>query len=105
VREDVEAMFAIIGSLGRDLWKGVKEERLIGGSEVSEKGEGLYRDPLEFGDLGKRYILSLFGSEYRYGSAKPIYRTNFAISKLSDWAKQVEYSIVSSWGVCCSKNH
>jgi hypothetical protein len=40
-REEVEAMFAIIGSLGRDLWKGVEEERLIRGSGVSEKG-GVY---------------------------------------------------------------
>jgi hypothetical protein len=37
-REEVEAMFAIIGSLGRDLWKDIKEERLIRGSGVSEKG-------------------------------------------------------------------
>ena len=37
-REEVEAMFVIIGSLGRDLWKGVEEERLIRGSGVSEKG-------------------------------------------------------------------
>ena len=37
-REEVEAMFVIIGSLGRDLWKGVKEERLIGGSGVGKKG-------------------------------------------------------------------
>ena len=36
-REEVEAIFIIIGSLGRDLWKGVKEERLIGGSGVSKK--------------------------------------------------------------------
>jgi len=28
----------MIGSLGRDLWKGVEEERLIGGSGVGEKG-------------------------------------------------------------------
>ena len=41
VREEVEAMFAMIGSLGRDLWKGVEEERLIRGSGVSEKG-GFY---------------------------------------------------------------
>jgi hypothetical protein len=38
VREEVEAIFAIIGSLERDLWKGIEEERLIGGSEVSKKG-------------------------------------------------------------------
>jgi hypothetical protein len=31
-------MFIIIGSLGRDLWKGIKEEYLIRGSRVSEKG-------------------------------------------------------------------
>jgi hypothetical protein len=37
-REEVEAIFIIIGSLGRDLWKGIKEERLIRGSRVSEKG-------------------------------------------------------------------
>ena len=37
-REEVEAMFVMIGSLGRDLWKGVEEERLIGGSGISEKG-------------------------------------------------------------------
>jgi hypothetical protein len=37
-REEVEAIFAIIESLGRDLWKGIKEERLIRGSGVSEKG-------------------------------------------------------------------
>ena len=37
-REEVEAMFAMIGSLGRDLWKGIKEERLIRGSKVSKKG-------------------------------------------------------------------
>jgi hypothetical protein len=30
-------MFVIIGSLGRDLWKGIKEERLIRGSGVSKK--------------------------------------------------------------------
>jgi hypothetical protein len=41
VREEVEAIFAIIGSLGRDLWKGIKEERLIRGSGVSKKG-GVY---------------------------------------------------------------
>ena len=40
-REEVEAMFAIIGSLGRDLWKGIKEEHLIRGSGISEKG-GVY---------------------------------------------------------------
>jgi hypothetical protein len=34
-------MFAMIGSLGRDLWKGVEEECLIGGSGVGEKG-GVY---------------------------------------------------------------
>jgi hypothetical protein len=39
-QEEVEAMFAIIGSLRRDLWKGVKEERLIRGSGVGEKGGG-----------------------------------------------------------------
>ena len=37
-REEVEAIFVIIGSLGRDLWKDVKEEHLIRGSGVSEKG-------------------------------------------------------------------
>ena len=31
-------MFIIIRSLGRDLWKDVKEEYLIRGSGVSEKG-------------------------------------------------------------------
>ena len=38
VREEVEAIFAIIGSLGRDFWKGIKEERLIRGSGVGKKG-------------------------------------------------------------------
>ena len=38
VREEVEAIFIIIGSLGKDLWKDVEEERLIRGSGVSEKG-------------------------------------------------------------------
>jgi hypothetical protein len=37
-REEVEAMFAIIGSLGRDLWKGIKKEHLIRGSGISKKG-------------------------------------------------------------------
>ena len=37
-REEVEAMFIIIGSLGRNLWKGIKEEHLIRGSGVSKKG-------------------------------------------------------------------
>ena len=37
-REEVEAMFAIIGSLERDLWKGVEEERLIRSSGINEKG-------------------------------------------------------------------
>jgi hypothetical protein len=37
VQEEVEAMFIIIGSLGRDLWKNIKEKRLIRGSGVSEK--------------------------------------------------------------------
>jgi hypothetical protein len=37
-REEIEAMFVIIGSLGRDLWKDIKEERLIRGSRISEKG-------------------------------------------------------------------
>jgi hypothetical protein len=37
-REEVEAMFIIIGSLERNLWKGIKEEYLIRGSGVSEKG-------------------------------------------------------------------
>jgi hypothetical protein len=37
-REEVEAIFAMIESLGRDLWKGIKEERLIRGSRASEKG-------------------------------------------------------------------
>ena len=41
VREEVEAIFIIIGSLGRDLWKGIKEEHLIRGSRVSKKG-GFY---------------------------------------------------------------
>jgi hypothetical protein len=30
-------MFIIIKSLGRDLWKGIKEKYLIRGSGVSEK--------------------------------------------------------------------
>ena len=38
VREEIEAIFVIIKSLGRDLWKGIKEEYLIRGSGVSEKG-------------------------------------------------------------------
>jgi hypothetical protein len=38
VWEEVEAIFIIIGSLGRDLWKNIKEERLIRGSGVSKKG-------------------------------------------------------------------
>jgi hypothetical protein len=37
-QEEIEAIFAIIGSLGRDLWKGIKEEYLIKGSGVSKKG-------------------------------------------------------------------
>jgi hypothetical protein len=37
-REKIDAIFVIIGSLGRDLWKGIKEERLIRGSEISKKG-------------------------------------------------------------------
>ena len=37
-REEVEAIFIIIGSLGRDLWKGIEEECSIRGSGVSEKG-------------------------------------------------------------------
>jgi hypothetical protein len=37
-REEIEAMFVIIGSLGRDLWKGIEEECLIRGSGVSKKG-------------------------------------------------------------------
>jgi hypothetical protein len=37
-QEEVEAIFVIIRSLGRDLWKSIKEERLIRGSRVSEKG-------------------------------------------------------------------
>jgi hypothetical protein len=37
-REEVEAMFIIIESLGRDLWKGVEEERLIRSSGINEKG-------------------------------------------------------------------
>jgi hypothetical protein len=37
VQEEVEAMFIIIGSLGRDLWKNIKEKRLIRGSGVSKK--------------------------------------------------------------------
>jgi hypothetical protein len=36
VREEVEAIFIIIKSLGRDLWKDIKEERLIRSSEVSK---------------------------------------------------------------------
>jgi hypothetical protein len=31
-------MFIIIGSLRRDLWKGIEKEHLIRGSGVSEKG-------------------------------------------------------------------
>jgi hypothetical protein len=41
VQEEVEAMVIIIGSLGRDLWKGIKKEHLIRGSGVSKKG-GFY---------------------------------------------------------------
>jgi hypothetical protein len=37
-REEVEAIFIIIESLGRDFWKDIKEEHLIRGSRVSEKG-------------------------------------------------------------------
>jgi hypothetical protein len=37
-REEVEAIFIIIKSLGKDLWKGIKEERLIRGSGISKKG-------------------------------------------------------------------
>jgi hypothetical protein len=40
-REEVEAIVIIIRSLGRDLWKSIKEEYLIRGSEVSKKG-GFY---------------------------------------------------------------
>ena len=36
-REEVDAIFIIIGSLGRDLWKDIEEEYLIRGSKVSEK--------------------------------------------------------------------
>jgi hypothetical protein len=38
VQEEVEAIFVIIKSLGRDLWKSIKEEHLIRGSGVSKKG-------------------------------------------------------------------
>jgi hypothetical protein len=38
VREEVEAIFIIIGSLERDFWKDIKEEYLIRGSEISKKG-------------------------------------------------------------------
>jgi hypothetical protein len=38
-QEEIEAIFAIIGSLGRDLWKGIEKERLIRGSEISKKGK------------------------------------------------------------------
>ena len=103
-REEVEAILqwseAWEGISGRVSKKSVWLEAL----ELVKRG-GLYRDPLEFGDLGKRHALSLFGSEHRCGSANPIYRTNFAISKLSDWVKQVEHGIVPSWGVCRSENH
>jgi hypothetical protein len=37
IREEVEAIFIIIRSLRRDLWKGIKEKRLIRGSGVSKK--------------------------------------------------------------------
>ena len=37
-REEVEAIFIIIRSLGRDLWKSIKEKHLIRGSRVSKKG-------------------------------------------------------------------
>jgi hypothetical protein len=37
-REEVEAIFIIIGSLGKDLWKNIKEKYLIRGSRVSKKG-------------------------------------------------------------------
>jgi hypothetical protein len=40
-REEVEAIVIIIRSLGRDLWKSIKEEYLIRGSGVSKKG-GFY---------------------------------------------------------------
>jgi hypothetical protein len=40
-REEIEAIFIIIKSLGKDLWKSIKEEYLIRGSEVSKKG-GIY---------------------------------------------------------------
>jgi hypothetical protein len=53
MREEVEAIFIIIKSLGKDLWKGIKEKYLIRSSGISKKGEGLYRTSLEFGNLGK----------------------------------------------------
>jgi hypothetical protein len=37
VREEVEAIFVIIESLGRDLWKDIEEEYLIRSSGVSKK--------------------------------------------------------------------
>ena len=37
VRKEIEAIFVIIGSLGRDLWKNIKKEYLIRGSGVSKK--------------------------------------------------------------------
>ena len=37
VREEVEAIFIIIGSLRRNLWKSIKEEHLIRGSRVNKK--------------------------------------------------------------------
>jgi hypothetical protein len=37
VREEVDAIFIIIRSLGRDLWKNIKKKYLIRGSGVSKK--------------------------------------------------------------------
>jgi hypothetical protein len=44
-QEKVEAIFAIIGSLGKDLWKNIKEEYLIRGSGVSKKGGFIQESP------------------------------------------------------------
>jgi hypothetical protein len=40
-REEIEAIFIIIKSLGKDLWKSIKEKYLIRGSGVSKK-RGIY---------------------------------------------------------------
>jgi hypothetical protein len=53
VREEIEAIFAIIGSLEGISRRVLKKSGLIRSSGISEKGGGLYRTLLKFGNLGK----------------------------------------------------